>query len=59
MQNFFSNLTPGGGGDGGGGGGSDVPWYMKYAAKAAGIGGGIGKSHYFKFWPLFGRAGSS
>ena len=41
MQNFFSNLAPSsGGGDGADSGG---PWYMKYAGKAAGIGGGLGK----------------
>ncbi len=39
MQNFFSNLKPGGG-DGAPSDGT--PWYMKYAAKAAGIGGGLG-----------------
>ena len=41
MQNFFSNLTPGGGGDGGGPQ-DGLPFWMKYAGKAAGIisGGG-------------------
>lgn len=39
MQNFMSNVMPGGGeaqpDDG-------VPWWMKYAGKAAGIVSGIG-----------------
>ena len=42
MQNFFSNMAPGGGGEGGGPQ-SDVPWWMRYAGKGAGIGGGVGK----------------
>ena len=41
MQNFFSNLAPSSGGDEGANSGG--PWYMKYAGKAAGIGGGLGK----------------
>ena len=41
MQNFFSNLTPGGGGDGGAD--SGMPWYMKGAGKGAGIVSGGGK----------------
>mgnify|MGYP007048661001 CR=1 FL=1 len=41
MQNFFSNLAPSGGEEGAN---SGAPWYMKYAGKAAGIGGGLGKS---------------
>ena len=41
MQNFFSNLTPGGGGDGGAD--SGMPWYMKWAGKGAGIVSGGGK----------------
>ena len=44
MQNFFSNMAPGGGGEGGGPQ-SDVPWWMRYAGKGAGIGGGVGKWH--------------
>ena len=40
MQNFFSNLAPSGGEEGAN---SGAPWYMKYAGKAAGIGGGLGK----------------
>ena len=44
MQSFFSNLAPNmGGGDGQGGANSDVPWWMRYAGKGAGIGGGVGK----------------
>lgn len=47
MQNFFSNLAPSsGGGDGADSGG---PWYMKYAGKAAGIGGGL-VAIFFGFW---------
>ena len=42
MQNFFSNVMPGGG-SGGGAEQGGAPWYMKYAAKGAGIGGGVGK----------------
>ena len=36
-------MAPGGGGEGGGGPQSDVPWWMRYAGKGAGIGGGVGK----------------
>ena len=39
MQNFFSNLTPGGGGEEEGG----LPWYLKWAGKGAGIISGGGK----------------
>ena len=42
MQNFFSNLGPSGGGAEGGPQ-SDLPWWMRYAGKGAGIGGGLGK----------------
>ena len=52
MQNFFSNLAPSGGEEGAN---SGAPWYMKYAGKAAGIGGGLGKYIMFvtiwrKYW---------
>lgn len=50
MQNFFSNLAPSGGGDAGAAGpNSDVPWWMKYAAKGAGIGGGV-VAIFFGVW---------
>lgn len=45
MQNFFSNLTPGGGG----GEADSQPWYMKYATKGAGIGGGA-LACFFGVW---------
>ena len=45
MQNFFSNLAPSGGEEGAN---SGAPWYMKYAGKAAGIGGGLGKCSIFQ-----------
>lgn len=48
MQNFFSNLTPGGGGDDGAAQ-SGVPWWMRYAAKGAGIGGGL-VAAFFGVW---------
>jgi len=48
MQNFFSNMAPGGGGEGGGPQ-SDVPWWMRYAGKGAGIGGGV-VAVFFGFW---------
>ena len=44
MQNFFSNLAPSGGEEGPN---SGAPWWMKYAGKAAGIGGGLGKYYYY------------
>jgi len=47
MQNFFSNLKPSSGGDEGAD--SGAPWYMKYAGKAAGIGGGL-VAIFFGFW---------
>lgn len=47
MQNFFSNLAPSSGGDEGAN--SGAPWYMKYAGKAAGIGGGL-VAIFFGFW---------
>jgi len=47
MQNFFSNLAPSSGGDEGANSGG--PWYMKYAGKAAGIGGGL-VAIFFGFW---------
>ena len=46
MANVFKNMMPGGGENGaaaGGGGGGDVPWWLKYAGKVAGVGAGIGK----------------
>jgi len=46
MQNFFSNLAPSGGEEGAN---SGAPWYMKYAGKAAGIGGGL-VAVFFGFW---------
>jgi len=46
MQNFFSNLAPSGGEEGAN---SGAPWYMKYAGKAAGIGGGLA-AVFFGFW---------
>ena len=51
MQNFFSNMAPGGGGEGGGPQ-SDVPWWMRYAGKGAGIGGGVGKWQFEELWLL-------
>jgi len=45
MQNFFSNLTPGGGGEDEGG----LPWYLKWAGKGAGIISG-GAAVFFGFW---------
>ena len=44
MQNFFSNLGPSGGGGGEAGPQSDLPWWMRYAGKGAGIGGGCGNN---------------
>ncbi len=43
MQNFVSNLMPNKD-SGGGGAGDGVPWYMKYAAKVAGVVAGGGES---------------
>lgn len=67
MQNFFSNMAPSGGGEGGPQ--SDQPWWMKYAGKGAGIGGGLGKYHWqvtkphdplFNFqWPSFLASGAA
>jgi len=48
MQNFFSNLTPGGGGDGSGPQ-DGLPFWMKWAGKAAGIISG-GAAVFFGFW---------
>jgi len=48
MQNFFSNLGPSGGGAEGGPQ-SDLPWWMRYAGKGAGIGGGL-VAIFFGFW---------
>jgi len=47
MQNFFSNLTPGGGD--GGGPQDGLPFWMKYAGKAAGILSGVA-AVFFGFW---------
>ena len=54
MQNFMSNMMPGGGQQGGVDDG--VPWWMKYAGKAAGVVGGVGESGTrganSGFWPV-------
>jgi len=52
MQNFFSNLGPSGGGGGEAGPQSDLPWWMRYAGKGAGIGGGC-VAIFFGFWCCF------
>ena len=47
MQNFMSNIMPGGGGGGDGQAAQPddgIPWYMKYAGKAAGICSGVGET---------------
>ena len=49
MQNFFSNLTPGGGGEDEGG----LPWYLKWAGKGAGIISGGGRIDLFINIPKF------
>ena len=45
MQNFFSGMGGGGGGEDGAAPGpnDDIPFWMKYAGKGAGVVGGCGK----------------
>jgi hypothetical protein len=50
MTSMFKNMMPGGGdangaanGASGDSGDNDVPWWLKYAGKAAAIAAGIGK----------------
>jgi len=52
MQNMFSDVSGGGGGGGGQGApgpNDDVPWWMKYAGKGAGIVGGC-VAMFFGVW---------
>ena len=65
MQNLFSDAMPGGGGGNQAPGpNDDIPWWMKYAGKGAGVVGGLGKisnlnlfcqCHFKKANPFFDR----
>ena len=55
MQNFFSGMGGGGGGEAGAAPGpnDDIPFWMKYAGKGAGVVGGCGKPTYLCFSAIF------